>query len=191
KFPRKDNYIKLKHKLYSLSIKTMTFLNSIATTITIIGGILSLVISINNNRALFSKLKKFLSNKVTLVIDEYTLKDNEKVRNEVYEAVEIYLCNNLSPQKCKVKASKTEKDQKNSFKVTLEHNEKVKDVFNGHKFKWIWLDFKCLHHPDNLNSIHRSEMKSFNLIYRKKDYQYVFDTYLPHILNEAKYQKHI
>ncbi|WMV18104.1 hypothetical protein MTR67_011489 [Solanum verrucosum] len=145
----------------------MTFLNSIATTITIIGGILSLVISINNNRALFSKLKKFLSNKVTLVIDEYTLKDN---------AVEIYLCNNLSPQKCKVKASKTEKDQKNSFKVTLEHNEKVKDVFNGHKFKWIWLE---------------SEMKSFNLIYRKKDYQYVFDTYLPHILNEAKYQKHI
>uniref|UniRef100_M1C283 ATP binding protein n=1 Tax=Solanum tuberosum TaxID=4113 RepID=M1C283_SOLTU len=170
----------------------MTFLNSITTTITIIGGILGLLASINNNRALFSKLKKFFSNKVTWVIDEYIiLEHDEKVKNEVYEAVEIYLCNNLSPQKCKVKVSKTEKEKKNSFKVTLEHNEKVKDVYNGHKFKWIWLEFKCLHHPDNLNSIHRSEMKSFNLIYREKDYQYVFDTYLPHILNEAKYQKHI
>ncbi|KAL3341293.1 hypothetical protein AABB24_025709 [Solanum stoloniferum] len=159
----------------------MAFLNSLATTITIIGGILSLVMSVNNNRALFSKLKKFLSKKATLVIDEYTLKDDEKVKNEGYEAVEIYLCNNLSPQKCKVKASKTEKE-KNSFKVTLEQYEKVKDVYNGHKFKWIWLEFKCF------DSIHRSEMKSFNLIYRKKDYQFVFNTYLPHILND---QKHI
>ncbi|KAG5614258.1 hypothetical protein H5410_014082 [Solanum commersonii] len=168
----------------------MTFLSAITTTITIIGGILGLLATINDNPALFSKFMKFFSNKVTLVIDEYTLEDDERVKNEVYKAVEIYLCNKLSPQKCKVKASKTEKE-KNSFKVTLEHNEKVKDVYNGHKFKWIWLEFKCLHHPDNLNSIHRSEMKSFNLIYRKKDYQYVFDTYLPHILNEAKYQKHI
>ncbi|KAG5614245.1 hypothetical protein H5410_014069 [Solanum commersonii] len=66
--------------------------------------------------------------------------------------------------------------EKNSIKVALEHNEEVKYIYDGHKFKWISL---------------QSEVKSFNLTFRAKDYDFVLDTYLPHILNDAKYQKHI
>ncbi|KAL3372790.1 hypothetical protein AABB24_005029 [Solanum stoloniferum] len=149
----------------------MEILSSIVIVITIVNGLVVLVKTIDENRALFSELKKFMSNKVTLVIYEF----NGDVKDELYEAVEIYLSNNLSPKNGKIKASKTEKE-KNSIKVALEHNKEVKYIYDGHKFKWISL---------------QSEVKSFNLTFRAKDYDFVLDTYMPHILKEAKYQKHI
>ncbi|KAH0701662.1 hypothetical protein KY285_015940 [Solanum tuberosum] len=148
----------------------MEILNSIATVITIATGLVVFAKTINDNRNLFSELKKMFSNKVTMVIDEF---------DELYEAVEIYLSNNMSPKKCKIKVSTTEtgkEKENNPIKVTLEHNEKVTDFYDDHKFKWVWL---------------QSEVKSFNLIFRKEDYEYVLDTYLPHIRKEVKYQKHI
>ncbi|KAH0688786.1 hypothetical protein KY289_016144 [Solanum tuberosum] len=142
----------------------MEILNSIAT------GLVVFAKTINDNRNLFSELKKMFSNKETMVIDEF---------DELYEAVEIYLSNNMSPKKCKIKVSTTEtgkekENENNPIKVTLEHNEKVTDFYDDHKFKWVWL---------------QSEVKSFNLIFRKEDYEYVLDTYLPHIRKEVKYQK--
>ncbi|TMX02688.1 hypothetical protein EJD97_020424 [Solanum chilense] len=122
----------------------MEILNSIVLVITIVHGLVVLVKTIDENRALFSKLKKFLSNKVTLVIYEF----NGHVKDELYEAVEIYLSNNLPP------------------------NKEVEYIYDGHKFKWISI---------------QSEVKSFNLTFRAKDYEFVIDSYLPHILKEAKY----
>ncbi|KAG5614244.1 hypothetical protein H5410_014068 [Solanum commersonii] len=137
----------------------MEILNSAVAVITIASGLVLLVNKIHENRALFSELKKVLLNRVTLL----------------YEAVEIYLSNNMSPKKCKIKVSTTETGkEKNPIKITFEHNAKVRDFYDGHKFKWIWL---------------QSEVKSFNLIFREEDYNYVFDTYLPHIRKEAIYQK--
>ncbi|TMX02691.1 hypothetical protein EJD97_020427 [Solanum chilense] len=109
--------------------------------ITIIQIATVLAKTIDENRNLFSELKKLFLNKKTKVINEF---------DELYEAVEIYLSNR--------------------FEVRLEHNEKVRDYYDGHKFKWIWL---------------QSEVKSFNLVYREDDYDYVLQTYLPHIRNEA------
>uniref|UniRef100_A0A3Q7FII3 AAA-type ATPase N-terminal domain-containing protein n=1 Tax=Solanum lycopersicum TaxID=4081 RepID=A0A3Q7FII3_SOLLC len=110
----------------------MEILNSIILVITIVNGLVVLVKTIDENRALFSKLKKFLSNKVTLVIYEV----NGHVKDELYKAVEIYLSNNLPSNNGKINASKTEKE-KNSIKLALEHNKEVEYIYDGHKFKWI------------------------------------------------------
>lgn len=144
-------------------IKSMEILNSIATVITIATGLVVFAKTINDNRNLFSELKRVLSTKVIMVINE---------SDELYEAAEIYLSNIMSPKRCKIRVSTTE-NEKNPIKITLEHNEKFRDYYDGHKFKWIWL---------------QSEVKSFNLVFREEDYDYVLQTYLPHI---REYQKHI
>uniref|UniRef100_M1C227 ATP binding protein n=1 Tax=Solanum tuberosum TaxID=4113 RepID=M1C227_SOLTU len=140
----------------------MEILQSMAAVVTIATGVVVYAKLINGNRNLFSELKKKFSNKVTMVIDEF---------DEIYEAVEIYLTKNMSPKKCKIKVSTTEtgeekENENNPIKIILEHNEKVTDFYDDHKFKWVWL---------------QSEVKSFNLIFRKEDYEYVLDTYLSHI----------
>ncbi|XP_075086357.1 protein HYPER-SENSITIVITY-RELATED 4-like [Nicotiana tabacum] len=139
--------------------------------------------AVHESRLLFSILKeKFdeFSNKVTMVIDEF----DGQINNEIYEAVEIYLGNRLSGQKCRLKVSKTE--EKKNFKVTLEHNEKVKDFYDGNKFKWVWLEFKCFDNPRDMNSILRSEGKCFKLTFHKKYMDLALHSYLPHIMKEAK-----
>ncbi|KAF3614607.1 hypothetical protein FXO38_35561 [Capsicum annuum] len=162
----------------------MPILSSIALGVTIAARLPKVV---NDYRALFSLIKRCsskFSNKVTMVIDEF----DGQGKNEIYEAAEIYLCNNLSTKNRKIKASKTEKE-KNSIKVTLEHNERVKHVYDGHKFKWTWQEFKCFDHPKDINSVFRSEVKSFKLKFKKKHKDYVLETYLPYIMKEAKYLK--
>lgn len=54
------------------------------------------------------------------------------------------------------------------------HEEKEKKKGGCHKF------------PKDCNSIHKYEGKSFNLIYRKENYHFVLQIYLPHIIKEAK-----
>ncbi|PHT36663.1 hypothetical protein CQW23_24363 [Capsicum baccatum] len=156
-----------------------------ATILIVIGLVVTVIVrlpnTVNGYRNLVSEVKKICSRKVTVVIDEF---DGQE-KNEIYEAAVIYLGNNLSSKNRKIKASKTDKN----FKVKLEHNEKVKDVYDGHKFKWVWLEFKCFDHPKNLNSIQKSEMKSFKLTFKKKHYRFVLDYYLPYIIEEAKLLK--
>lgn len=173
-----------KKNLYCLSKKSMTItitvVIGIATSIVTLGiGLMTLTKSIYENQAIFSRIKKTLLRKSVVVIDEFN-EDGKK--NSLYEAVEIYLGNILSSQKCTSKACKPE--EKNSIKVTLEHNKKVKDDYDGHKFKWIWLQFKCFDHPED-NSVHKYEVKSFNLTFRNKDFDFVRDTYLPHIYESS------
>ncbi|OIT29863.1 protein hyper-sensitivity-related 4, partial [Nicotiana attenuata] len=102
---------------------------------------------------LYKALKKIsaFSNQVTMVFYEF----DGQVYNEIYKAVEIYLGNKIYSENRRFKVSKPEKN----FKVTLDHNEKVKDVYDGHKFKWVWLDSKSV----------RSNMGScFDLTFHKK-----------------------
>ncbi|KAF3617612.1 hypothetical protein FXO37_34563 [Capsicum annuum] len=157
----------------------MAILNIVVTIVT------RLPKAVDKSIVFFYVVKKFFSNKVSMMIDEF----EGLVKNEMYEAAEIYLGNKLLFSKNrKIKVSK--KEEKNSIKVTLEHNEKLKDVYYGHKFKWIWQEFKCSDHPKDNNSIQRSEVKSFKLTFRKKDKKFVVESYLPFIMKEAKYLKH-
>ncbi|PHT41338.1 hypothetical protein CQW23_20192 [Capsicum baccatum] len=128
------------------------------------------------------------SNQLTMVIDEF----DGLVNNEIYEAAEIFLGNKLSPNIHRLKISKPEKEK--NFNITMERNEEVTDVYNGQTFKWIWLcrqtESKHLYNPRDMNSTLKSEIRSFELTFHKKNKDFVLNSYLPYIMKEAKLQKH-
>ncbi|KAK4366307.1 hypothetical protein RND71_014187 [Anisodus tanguticus] len=164
-------------------MEIFTAISSVAATVLLVHKV------INDYRVLFSVIKKTsskFSKKVTMVIDEC---DGDQVKNEIYEAAEIYLSNKLmSTKNRKLKVSKQEKEN-NLIKVTMEHNEKVKDVYDGYKFKWVWLEFKCFDNPKDMDSLLRSEVKCFQLTFHKKHKNLALDYYLPYIIKEAKFLK--
>ncbi|XP_059283767.1 AAA-ATPase At3g50940-like [Lycium ferocissimum] len=135
-------------------------------------------------RNIFTKF----SNQLTMVIDEF----DGLVNNEIYEAAVIYLGNKLSPNIHRLKVSKPEKEK--NFNITMERNEEVIDVYNGQTFKWIWLckhtESKHFYNPRDMNSTLKSEIRSFELTFHKKNKDLVLNSYLPYIMKEAKLQKH-
>ncbi|KAK4360534.1 hypothetical protein RND71_019486 [Anisodus tanguticus] len=122
-----------------------------------------------------------------MVIDEF----DGLVNNEIYEAAEMYLGNKLSPNTRRVKISKPEKEKQ--FNITLERDEEVTDVYNGQKFKWVWLcgrvESKDFYNPRDMNSTLKSEVRSFELTFHKKNKDLVVNSYLPYIIGEAKLKK--
>lgn len=134
-------------------------------------------------KSLFSRF----SNQLTMVIDEF----DGLVNNEIYEAAEMYLGNKLSTNTRRVKISKPEKEKQ--FNVTLERNEEVTEVYRGQKFQWIWLsktvEANNFYNPRDMNSTLRSEVRSFELRFHKKNKDIVLDSYLPYIIGEAKMKK--
>ena len=136
---------------------------------------------------LFFGLKNLFSrfsNQLTMVIDEF----DGLVNNEIYEAAEMYLGNKLSTNTRRVKISKPEKEKR--FSITLEHDEEVTDVYSGQKFQWVWLSKKVesrdFYNPRSMNSTLRSEVRSFELTFHKKNKELVLNSYLPYIIGEAK-----
>ncbi|XP_049382525.1 AAA-ATPase At3g50940-like [Solanum stenotomum] len=139
---------------------------------------------------LFFGLKNLFSrfsNQLTMVIDEF----DGLVNNEIYEAAEMYLGNKLSTNTRRVKISKPEKEKQ--FNITLERDEEVTDVYSGQKLQWIWLSKKVesrdFYNPRSMNSTLRSEVRSFELTFHKKNKDLVLNSYLPYIIGEAKMRK--
>ncbi|KAG5621058.1 hypothetical protein H5410_006276 [Solanum commersonii] len=122
-----------------------------------------------------------------MVIDEF----DGLVNNEIYEAAEMYLGNKLSTNTRRVKISKPEKEKQ--FNITLERDEEVTDVYSGQKFQWVWLSKKVesrdFYNPRSMNSTLRSEVRSFELTFHKKNKDLVLNSYLPYIIEEAKLKK--
>ncbi|KAM3246798.1 hypothetical protein P3L10_008565 [Capsicum annuum] len=138
--------------------------------------------AVNEYQIIFSKLKNHLSNKVTLEIDEF----DGYLKNEIYEAAEIYLRHHQSFKNPKIINVSKSAEGKNFIENPLVHNQKMKDFYYGHKFKWVWLKLKCVDHPKQVTAVQTAEMKSFNLTFRKEDEDYVKNTYLPYIMAKAK-----
>ncbi|KAL6993523.1 Protein HYPER-SENSITIVITY-RELATED 4 [Sarracenia purpurea var. burkii] len=134
-------------------------------------------------RNLFSRF----SSQITLVIDEF----DGLVNNEIYEAAEVYLGTKISPNTHRLKVSKPDKEK--SVSLTMERNEETTDLFNGAKFKWVWVcqkvESRNFYNPRDTNSTLRSEVRSFELTFHRKHKQMVLDSYFPHILEEAKSMK--
>ncbi|KAL6222370.1 hypothetical protein ACLB2K_005762 [Fragaria x ananassa] len=135
----------------------------------------------------FSGISSFFSrfsNQLTMVIDEF----DALVSNQIYESAEVYLGSKVSPMTHRLKVSKREKDK--SFTITMESNEEIVDFFNGVKFKWVLVsrqvESKDFYNPRDLNSTLRSQVRCFELSFHKKHLDMVLDSYLPHILDEAK-----
>ncbi|XP_022775339.1 protein HYPER-SENSITIVITY-RELATED 4-like [Durio zibethinus] len=131
------------------------------------------------------KIFNRFSSTLTVVIDEF----NGLVYNQIYEAAEIYLGSKISPSSQRFKVSKPEKE--NKFVVTMERNEEMVDIYNGVKFNWVLVckqveSARHFHNPRDINSTLKSEVRSFELSFSKKHKEMVLNSYLPHIVKEAK-----
>ncbi|XP_016468477.1 AAA-ATPase At3g50940 [Nicotiana tabacum] len=175
----------------ALAKTVLSTVGSVAATAMLVRTIVHDYIPPEFHEYIFFGLKNIFtkfSNEFTMVIDEF----DGLVNNEIYEAAEIYLGNKLSPNTHRLKISKPEKEK--NFNVAMERNEEVTDIYNGQKFKWIWLcmqtEAKHFHNPRDMNSTLKSEVRSFELTFHKKNKDLALNSYLPYILKEAKQQKH-
>ncbi|XP_004234549.1 AAA-ATPase At3g50940-like [Solanum lycopersicum] len=169
----------------------LSTIGSIAATAMLVRTIVNDYIPRELHEYLFFGLKNMFtkfSNQLTMVIDEF----DGLVNNEIYDAVAIYLGNKLSPNIKRLKISKPAKEK--NFNITMERNEEVTDVYNGQTFKWIWLcrqtQPKHFYNHRDMNSTLKSEIRSFELTFHKKNKDLVINSYLPYIIKEAKLQKH-
>ncbi|CAA7019375.1 unnamed protein product [Microthlaspi erraticum] len=125
----------------------------------------------------------YFSSQMTIIIEEF----EGFVHNEVFEAAEAYLATKISPSNKRIKVSKHEKE--NNYNVTVERDEEVIDTFNGIKFRWVLhcrhVESKNFHHPRDLNSTLRSEVRSFELSFHKKFKDMALESYLPFMVKRA------
>ncbi|XP_015889982.3 AAA-ATPase At3g50940 [Ziziphus jujuba] len=160
---------------------------SIATTVMVARSVAQDLLPHEFHDFLFSGIRNFFnrfSSQLTMVIEEF----DGLVNNQIYEAAETYLGSKVSPSTHRLKVSKPENEK--SFIITMESNEEITDVFNGVKFNWVLVtrqvETKNFYNPRDLNSTLRSEVRSLELSFHKKNRDLVLNTYLPHILEEYK-----
>ncbi|XP_075105612.1 AAA-ATPase At3g50940-like [Nicotiana tabacum] len=173
-----------------LAKTVLSTIGSVAATAMVVRTVVNEFLPPELHEYFFFGLKNIFSrfsNQLTMVIDEF----DGLVNNDIYEAAEMYLGNKLSPNTRRVKISKPEKEK--HINLTMERDEEVTDVYNGQKFKWVWLcrrvESRDFYNPRDLNSTQRSEVRTFELTFHKKNKDLVLNTYLPYIIREAKLQK--
>lgn len=127
----------------------------------------------------FRKFCNRFSSQLTMFIDEV----DGLVKNQIYEAAQIYLSGKNSTSPRSLKVSKPEKEDK--MNVTIGSNEEVVDIFNGVKFKWV-LVCRQIESHSLYNSTIQSEVRYFELSFPKKYKDIVLSSYLPYIEKEAK-----
>ncbi|MFQ6623457.1 hypothetical protein Gotur_004057, partial [Gossypium turneri] len=118
---------------------------------------------------------------LTLVMEE----SNGMVRNQVYDASEVYLCTKISPDTERLKVSKTPREK--HLTIRLEKGEKIFDLFEGVELKWR---FVCAEAEKGNNPndqvVGRAEKRSFELSFDKKYKGLVLGSYVPFVLEKAK-----
>ncbi|XP_009632017.1 AAA-ATPase At3g50940-like [Nicotiana tomentosiformis] len=173
-----------------LTKTVLSTVGSVAATAMVVRTVVNEFLPSELHEYFFFGLKNIFSrfsNQLTMVIDEF----DGLVNNDIYEAAEMYLGNKLSPNTRRVKISKPEKEK--HINITMERDEEVTDVYSGQKFKWVWLcrrvESRDFYNPRDLNSTQRSEVRTFELTFHKKNKDLVLNSYLPYIMREAKLQK--
>ncbi|CDP01981.1 unnamed protein product [Coffea canephora] len=148
----------------------LSTVGSVAATAMVVRSVVREFVPAEMEDYLFSGLRRLFdrfSNQLTMVIDEF----DGLVNNEIYEAAEVYLGPKVTPTTRRLKISKPEK-QKN-FNIAMEKVE-TRNFYN----------------PRDMNSTLRSEVRSFELTFHKKNQDFVINTYLPYIVSEAESRKH-
>ncbi|KAK6125676.1 hypothetical protein DH2020_040582 [Rehmannia glutinosa] len=153
----------------------LSTVGSIAATVVVVRGVAHDLLPPEFQDYIFSGIRSLFatfSNQLTMVIDEFDGLDN----NEIYEAAEIYLGPKVSPATRRLKISKPEKEK--HFKITMEKDEEIIDIYNGEKFKWIWIcrkyETKNFYNPRDMNSTLKSEEKKTIKIFTV-DYENMYD----------------
>ncbi|KAL3527136.1 hypothetical protein ACH5RR_011792 [Cinchona calisaya] len=169
----------------------LSTVGSVAATAMVVRSVTKEFIPPEFEDYLFSGLRNLFycfSNQLTLVIDEFDGLEN----NEIYEAAEVYLGPKITPTTRRLKISKAEKEK--NFNLAMERGEEITEIYNGVKLKWVWvvnkIETRNFHNPRDMNSTLRSEVRSFELTFHKKNQEMVINSYLPFIVSEAKLRKH-
>jgi len=131
----------------------------------------------------FRRFFSYFSYQMTAVIEEFGGFEH----NQVFEAAEAYLSTKISNSTRRIKVNKLEKQS--NYSVTVERDEEVVDIFDGVKLSWILVcrhvDKKDFRNPRDLNSTLKSEVRSYELSFRKKFKNMVLESYLPFVVEQA------
>ncbi|CAH9117322.1 unnamed protein product [Cuscuta europaea] len=124
------------------------------------------------------------SSQTIFVIDE----QNGLIRNEIFEAAEIYLRTKLKPAAGRLKISQASRDKSISFIIS--RDEKITDTFGGAELIW---ELKVTASSSKKSEFDRSfssesstERKSFELSFNKKFSEIVISKYIPFVLERSK-----
>ncbi|CAL9025881.1 unnamed protein product, partial [Prunus brigantina] len=115
----------------------------------------------------------FVSPKLTLIVDEHS----GMIRNQVYDAVEVYLHTKIGPSTKSLRVSKTRRDKAISIAVAMTKDEVITDTFNNVK---LWWRFSSESKKDET-----VEKRFFVLTFHRKHKDEVFRSYLPFVLAQA------
>ncbi|KAL6011390.1 hypothetical protein ACLOJK_001836 [Asimina triloba] len=137
---------------------------------------------------LFSSLRSIFhrfSSDLTIIIDEF----NGFSTNKLYDAAQMYLGSKISPSTTRrLRVSKDDGDK--DFTVSMERGETVVDVFQGLKLEWQFIRHENQknerHSYDGQGSTIVCQSHSFYLTFHKKHKDRVLQSYLPHVLAQAK-----
>ncbi|KAG7565229.1 ATPase AAA-type core [Arabidopsis suecica] len=135
----------------------------------------------------FRRFFSYFSYQMTAVIEEFGGFEH----NQVFEAAEAYLSTKISNSTKRIKVNKLEKQS--NYSVTVERDEEVVDTFDGVKLSWILVcrhvDKKDFRNPRDLNSTLKSEVRTYELSFRKKFKNMVLESYLPFVVEQAASMK--
>ena len=164
----------------------MSFLKEIYSTVSqLFGTILSGIIM-----SIWSYIKSIIfSPTLTLVFDEY----DSGARNQIFDAAQVYLINkiydatedppriNICSSTKRVRVSKTSR-KKMKFTVANDNEEEIVDTFQknpeGPQVQLKWRFFSKESSPGYVKL-------SYEVTFKKEFVNMVFNSYLPHILEEA------
>ncbi|GFP82014.1 probable mitochondrial chaperone bcs1 [Phtheirospermum japonicum] len=123
-------------------------------------------------------IDKFFTKKpthITLVVDE----QNGMLRNQIYDAAEIYLRTKINPDSDRLKVTKSSKQS--NITLNIVKDQVVVDRFNGFELKWQFV----LVEPDGDRRKYQSEKRYFELTFDKSNKDTVVNDYLPLVLSRA------
>uniref|UniRef100_A0A803LDN8 AAA+ ATPase domain-containing protein n=1 Tax=Chenopodium quinoa TaxID=63459 RepID=A0A803LDN8_CHEQI len=127
-------------------------------------------------RALFASF----SSEVTIIISEV----DGMVRNQLFDAADLYLGTKLSPLTHRFRATLPMKETNILF--FMDKNQEVIDIFNGVKLTWEKVTKQVKTKRSNKEN---HEIQYYNLSFHKKHKDMVFTTYFHHILEQAQVVK--
>ncbi|KAI5319624.1 hypothetical protein L3X38_039332 [Prunus dulcis] len=120
-------------------------------------------------------LTPFFSTKFTLIVDEHS----GMIRNQVYDAADLYLRTKIGPSTERLRVSKTPRKKDIS---AMTKDEEVADTFDNVKLRWRFLSESKKVGKNNKNV----EKRFFELTFSKKHKDKVLNSYLPFVLARAK-----
>ncbi|KAF8018704.1 hypothetical protein BT93_H3566 [Corymbia citriodora subsp. variegata] len=144
---------------------------------------------------LSSAVRSFLvrfSSQLTLVIEEY----DGLVNNQIYDAAQIYLSAKISPTTRRLRVAKPAGED--NLSISMEPREEVVDMFGGAKLRWVVASKRVetgfgasrgRRRRTMVPVTTESEARYFELSFHKKHKDMVMNTYLPRVVEEAKWMR--